>query len=75
MHSKDLKDILITIAIKELLANNWNKIDIKFLSNKAKISLEEVSQICGSKKDLLDFYMGEEIKDQYKLIEKDINEL
>ena len=31
MHSKDLKNILITIAIKELLANNWNKIDIKFL--------------------------------------------
>ncbi|WP_111309009.1 hypothetical protein [Confluentibacter sediminis] len=28
-----------------------------------------------TKKDLLDFYMGEEIKDQYKLIEKDINEL
>jgi len=28
-----------------------------------------------TKKDLLDFYMGEEVKDQYKLIEKDINEL
>jgi ubiquinone biosynthesis protein COQ9 len=56
MHSKDLKDILITIAIKELLANNWNKIDIKFLSKKSKISLEEVSQVCGSKKDLLDFW-------------------
>ncbi len=28
-----------------------------------------------TKKDLLEFYMGEEIKDQYKLIEKDINEL
>ncbi|WP_166968047.1 hypothetical protein [Yeosuana marina] len=28
-----------------------------------------------TKKDLLSFYMGEEIKDQYKLIEKDINEL
>lgn len=28
-----------------------------------------------TKKDLLDFYMGEEIKDEYKLIEKDINEL
>ena len=27
------------------------------------------------KKDLLDFYMGEEIKDRYKLIEKTINEL
>ena len=28
-----------------------------------------------TKKDLLDFYMGEEIKDKFKLIEKDINEL
>jgi len=28
-----------------------------------------------TKKDLLDFYMGEEVKDQYKLIDKDINEL
>lgn len=28
-----------------------------------------------TRKDLLDFYMGEEIKDKYKLIEKDINEL
>jgi len=28
-----------------------------------------------TKKDLLSFYMGEEIKDQYKLIEKDINEM
>lgn len=27
------------------------------------------------KKDLLDFYMGEDIKDQYKLIEKEINDL
>ncbi len=28
-----------------------------------------------TKKDLLDFYSGEEIKDKYKLIEKDINEI
>jgi len=28
-----------------------------------------------NKKDLLDFYMGEEIKDKFKLIEKDIEEL
>ena len=27
------------------------------------------------KKDLLDFYMGEDIKDKYKLIEKEINDL
>ncbi|MAZ72346.1 MAG: hypothetical protein CMC70_04280 [Flavobacteriaceae bacterium] len=28
-----------------------------------------------TKKDLLDFYVGEDVKDQYKLIEKEINEL
>ena len=28
-----------------------------------------------TKKDLLDFYMGEDVKDQYKLIEKEINNL
>lgn len=28
-----------------------------------------------TKKDLLDFYMGEEIKNQYKLVEKEINEI
>ena len=28
-----------------------------------------------TKKDLLDFYMGEEVKDKFKLIEKDIDEL
>ena len=28
-----------------------------------------------TKKDLLDFYMGEDIKDKFKLIEKDIQEL
>jgi hypothetical protein len=56
MHNKDFKNILINIAVKELLANNWNKLDIKFLSKKSKKSLEEVLSICGSKKDLLDFW-------------------
>ena len=28
-----------------------------------------------TKKDLLDYYSGEEIKDKYKLIEKEINEI
>ncbi|MCT4561307.1 MAG: hypothetical protein N4A41_08015 [Crocinitomicaceae bacterium] len=28
-----------------------------------------------SKKDLLDFYMGEEVKDQFKLVEKEIGEI
>jgi len=54
MHNKDFKNILINIAVKELLANNWNKLDIKFLSKKSKKPLEEVLSICRSKKDLLD---------------------
>ena len=28
-----------------------------------------------SKKDLLDFYTGEDVKDKYRLIEKEINEI
>ena len=28
-----------------------------------------------TKKDLLDYYSGEEIKDKYKLIEKEINSI
>ena len=28
-----------------------------------------------NKKDLLDFYMGEKIKDKYKLIEKEIDKI
>ena len=28
-----------------------------------------------TKKDLLEFYTGEDIKDKYRLIEKEINEL
>ncbi len=34
-----------------------------------------LSQGTLSKKDLLDFYMGEDIKDKFKLIEKEINEI
>ena len=56
MHNKDLKNILINIAIKELLANNWSKVDINFLSKKSKKSLEEILFICSSKNDLLDFW-------------------
>ncbi|MDD3721912.1 MAG: KTSC domain-containing protein [Lutibacter sp.] len=34
-----------------------------------------LSQGTLTKKDLLDFYSGEDVKDKYRLIEKDINEL
>lgn len=34
-----------------------------------------LSQGTLTKKDLLDFYSGEDVKDKYRLIEKEINEL
>ena len=57
MHNKEFKNILINIAVKELLANNWNELDINLLSKKSKKPLEEVLSVCGSKKDLLDFWV------------------
>ena len=56
MHNKDLENILINIAIKELLSNNWHNIDINFLSKKSKKPLEEILSVCSSKKDLLDLW-------------------
>ena len=56
MDNQGLKNILIKIAIKELLANKWNKLDIQYLSKKSQKSIEEVLLICSSKKDLLDFW-------------------
>ena len=57
MHNKEFKNILINIAVKELLANNWNELDINLLSKKSKKPVEEVLSVCGSKKDLLDFWV------------------
>ena len=54
MHNKDLENILINIAIKELLSNNWHNVDINFLSKQSKKPLEEILSVCSSKKDLLD---------------------
>ena len=34
-----------------------------------------LSQGTLTKKDLLDFYSGEDVKDKYRLIEKEINDL
>ena len=56
MVNKVLKVSLINIAIKELLANNWDKLDVNILSIKSKKSVEEVLSICRSKNDLLDFW-------------------
>jgi hypothetical protein len=77
-----IKDINEIISIRTLVYNNIdnNKEILKQLEK--SILLMEFNQqyfkkflIDGNltKKDLLDYYMGEEIKDKFKLIEKDIN--
>lgn len=79
-----IKDIKEVLNIKSLVENNIdnNKTILKQLEK--SIMLMEFNQNYLSKfladgkldkKDLLDFYMGDEIKDKYKLIEKEINEL
>lgn len=78
---KDINDIK---AIKTLVENNIeNNKEILKQIEKSMLLMDfnqrylqqflETGTL--TKKDLLDFYMGEEIKDRYKLIEKDINEI
>lgn len=77
-----IKDISEIKAIKSLVERNidTNKQILKQLE-KSMLLMEFNQQYLTkflkdgtlTKKDLLDFYMGEEIKDQFKLIEKDIN--
>ena len=79
-----IKDINEVLSIKDLVYNNIenNKAILKQLEK--SILLMEFNQEYMikflkdgtlTKKDLLDFYLGETIKDKFKLIEKDINEL
>lgn len=79
-----IKDINEITTIKNLVQNNIdnNKTILKQLEK--SILLMEFNQqylrkflIDGTltKKDLLDYYSGEEVKDKYKLIEKDISEI
>ncbi|MBO0323185.1 hypothetical protein J0X14_12830 [Muricauda sp. CAU 1633] len=79
-----IKDINEITNIKRLVEGNIenNKAILKQLEK--SILLMEFNQDYLSKflndgtltkKDLLDFYMGEDVKDKYKLIEKEINEL
>ncbi len=58
------KDILKQIEKSQLLMEFNQRYLAKFLQTGTL-----------TKKDLLDFYMGEEVKDNYKLVEKEINEL
>lgn len=79
-----IKDIDEILSIKSLVMNNIenNKAILKQLEK--SILLMEFNQeylkrflSIGTltKKDLLDFYTGDDLKDKFKLIEKDINEI
>lgn len=79
-----LKDINEIRAIKSLVERNidTNQEILKQIEKSMllmEFNQKYLSQFLETgtltKKDLLDFYMGEEVKDQYKLIEKEINEL
>jgi hypothetical protein len=78
-----IKDINEITAIKSLVQKNIdnNKEILKQIEKSIllmefnqKYLLEFLESGTLTKKDLLDFYSGEGIKDQYKLIEKDIND-
>jgi len=79
-----IKDINEITTIKNLVQNNIdnNKAILKQLE-KSILLMEFNQQYLRkflkdgtlTKRDLLDYYSGEEIKDRYKLIEKDINQM
>ena len=78
---KDINDILL---IKSLVQNNIenNKAILKQLEKSIllmKFNQEYMKRFLTqgtlSKKDLLDFYSGEDVKDKYRLIEKEIIDL
>ena len=54
-----IKSKLFKIAFKELLEGNWKKLNIKSLSLKSKLSVEETLSIITSKEELLDIWSHE----------------
>jgi hypothetical protein len=54
--NKELKDRLVLIAIKELIANRWSHLDMKKLSRLSKSPLDDVLLVCSSKHKLLDYW-------------------
>ena len=79
-----IKDINEIISIKTMVEANIenNKAILKQLDKSillAEFNQEYLMKFLDdgtlTKKDLLDFYMGESIKDKYKIIEKEINEI
>jgi hypothetical protein len=78
-----IRDINEILSIKSLVMNNIenNKAILKQLEKSIllmEFNQEYLKRFLNlgtlTKKDLLDFYMADDIKDKYKLIEKDINE-
>lgn len=79
-----IKDINEISTIKNLVENNiQNNKEILKQIEKSMLLMEFNQQYLAkflkdgslSKQDLLNFYMGEEIKDKYKLIEKDLEDI
>ena len=56
MNNKELKNKLISIAIKELLADRWQALDIKRLSQLSKLPMEKVLLECSTKHNLIDYW-------------------
>lgn len=82
--NRTIKDISEILSIKSLVENNIdnNKTILKQL-DKSMLLMEFNQEYLRkflkdgtlSKKDLLAYYSGEEVKDKFKLIEKELNEL
>ncbi|MCO5256034.1 MAG: hypothetical protein M9926_04670, partial [Lentimicrobium sp.] len=79
-----IKDINEIITIKSLVESNIenNKTILKQLEKSIllmEFNQEYLKKFLNdgtlTKKDLLDFYTGEDIKDKFRMIEKDINEI
>ncbi|WP_218823869.1 hypothetical protein [Flavobacterium psychrophilum] len=77
-----IKDINEVLTIKSLVLNNIdnNKAILKQLEKSIllmEFNQEYLKKFLNdgtlTKKDLLDYYSGEDVKDKYKLIEKEIN--
>jgi len=84
MVNRIIKYINEVLTIKSLVQNNIdnNKAILKQLEKSVllmEFNQEYLKRFLSkgtlTKKDLLDFYSGEDVKDKYRLIEKDINEL
>lgn len=84
MVNRIIKDINEVLAIKSLVLQNIDNSKAILKQLEKSILLMEfnqeylkrfLSQGTLTKKDLMDFYMGEDVKDKYKLIEKDIDNL